>query len=57
MSGLLLNEADDLVTRDTNKVEVLRPSSPQASPTRSPRDLVPRGRVQGGEGLSVVKGD
>lgn len=57
MSGLLLNEAGDLVTRDTNKVEVLRPSSPQASPTRSPRDLVPRGRVQGGEGLSVVKGD
>lgn len=45
------------MTRDADKVEVLRPPSPQASPTRSPRDLVPRGRVQGGEGVPVVKGD
>lgn len=45
---LLLNEAGDLVTRDTGTVG--------ASATRSPRDLVPSGKVQGEQQLPVVQG-
>lgn len=46
--GLLLNEAGDLVTRDTSTVE--------ASATRSPQDLIPSGKVQGEQQLPVVQG-
>lgn len=44
------------MTRDTDKFELLRPSSPQASPARSLRHLVPRGRVQGGGGTTCSEG-